>query len=68
MIKNIGHWGHTNNKIYMDNSLEAFIHASKCKLDGVELDIYMTSDKVPFVLHETGNAEGFANLYKFVDE
>lgn len=47
----------------MDNSLEAFIHAQKCQLDGVELDIYMTSDHVPFILHESGNVEGFANLF-----
>lgn len=42
MLKSIGHRGHTNNKLYMDNSLSSFIHAEKCNLDGVELDIYMT--------------------------
>ncbi len=47
----------------MDNSLEAFIHAQKCQLDGVELDIYMTCDGIPFILHESGNMEGYANLY-----
>jgi glycerophosphoryl diester phosphodiesterase len=63
MLKNIGHRGHTNNKMYMDNSLQSFIHANKCELDGVELDIYMTSDFIPFVLHESGNVEGFAKLF-----
>ena len=60
MIRNIGHRGHTNNKSYLDNSLEAFIHAQKCGLDGVELDIYMTSDRVPYILHESGDLEGFS--------
>ena len=39
------------------------MHAVKSDLNGVELDIYMTSDLVPFVLHESGNAEGFAKLF-----
>jgi len=44
-----GHRGDTT--IYQDNTLLSFKEAIKNKLDSIELDVWLTKDKIPVVFH-----------------
>lgn len=55
------------------NSLEAFNKAKKAKLDGVQLDVWLTSDNKLAVIHGglngeifTGADQGNLNLHDFI--
>lgn len=63
MLLNIGHWGHTNSRLFPDNCLEAFIFAREKNLDGIELDIYLTKDWIPVIIHENGNEIGQVKVF-----
>ena len=49
-----GHRG--ANRVYYQNSMKSFIQAIQYKLDSLELDIWLTKDKIPVILH--GGKEG----------
>ena len=48
-----GHRGDTT--IYQDNTLLSFKEAIKNKLDSIELDVWLTKDKIPIVFHGEKN-------------
>ena len=44
-----GHRG-VNRKVF-ENTIDSFKEAIKCNLDSIELDIWLTKDKIPIVIH-----------------
>ena len=58
------------NKEYEQNTLKAFNKAIEYKVDGIELDIWLTQDLVPIVLHggSEGELEEFTDHEGFVTE
>ena len=51
------------NKIFPQNTIPAFEKAIDNSIDGIELDIWLTKDKIPIVIHG-GHIFGF--LYGFI--
>jgi glycerophosphoryl diester phosphodiesterase len=41
------------NKLEPENTLKSFAHSYQSNLDGIELDIWLTKDKIPVVIHGT---------------
>ena len=39
------------NREFFENSIESFKQAIKYNLDSIELDIWLTKDKIPIVIH-----------------
>ena len=44
-----GHRG--ANRVFYQNSINSFKQAIKYELDSIELDIWLTKDKIPVILH-----------------